>query len=44
VVDADAMLGALGEDLRPYVCGTQGLAWQEPYKGDLCTRFPLADM
>jgi hypothetical protein len=38
-MQAEEILDALEEYLRQYVGGTRGLAWQEPYKGDLFKLF-----
>jgi hypothetical protein len=38
-MESDVILDALEEYLRQYVGGTHGLAWQEPYKGDLFKLF-----
>jgi hypothetical protein len=38
-MQAEEILDALEEYLRQYVGRTRGLAWQEPYKGDLFKLF-----
>jgi hypothetical protein len=38
-MQAEEILDALEEYLRQYVGLTRGLAWQEPYKGDLFKLF-----
>jgi hypothetical protein len=38
-MESEEILDALEEYLRQYVGGTRGLAWQEPYKGDLYKLF-----
>jgi hypothetical protein len=41
-MESEEILDALEEYLRQYVGGTHGLAWQEPYKGDLWKLFMQA--
>jgi hypothetical protein len=38
-MESEEILDALEEYLRQYVGGTRGLAWQDPYKGDLFKLF-----